>query len=476
MHPYLATERVVKSHPIMGHLVRDLLASTPTPPKSDSEFLKANSFFIYPRTFYLRWNAETEKELGAREQFDAHLTSSSLNKWLKSTNLNGIVLDLRGVTILNSDLVVDFFRRLRTGFQRAFCLCEENRRGFFSSQLDLAPNAIFTTEEALTQHLRDQNQLIIHELRFREKLDQAALEDVLATNHTNFQNCDAVRFDLTGVHTIDFTALSLLSPVIHSLAHEFGTLASLVNMSKAVSEDINLYGVVGVMKDYLLCDSLHLAGAGIPSSKRLPMLPFSRGEFPAVQAQGEEFFYEFCKAHYQWFYEAAGTTQWSTTARLEKFAVAFRSFLGLVKELTENAAYHSAGLGYLMVSFDEISGLRIYVGDTGVGLARGIQRRYKLNVKSDEHALELAFQLHPIYTARRKELKSFGSGGRGLARVRAILSKLSGELTIRTGTASGRYHPSSPSMATEIKGDLCHIQGTHVHISIPNRKATSYAH
>jgi hypothetical protein len=145
--------------------------------------------------------------------------------------------------------------------------------------------------------------------------------------------------------------------------------------------------------------------------------------------------------------------------------------LRVVDELIDNAAHHSGGLGYLMIELnpEPKKGLSIYIGDTGIGLARGIQRSYKERVEGDLEAVGIALRLVDYLPKRRQLRGTSAFGGRGLEHVRILLKRLSATAWIRSGTAMAEFAPRKGQEPIKVYPNLYDVQGTHIHINIPTQ-------
>lgn len=114
-------------------------------------------------------------------------------------------------------------------------------------------------------------------------------------------------------------------------------------------------------------------------------------------------------------------------------------------------------------------GLRIYVGDTGIGLASGISKSYGIGNLSHVKAVEMSMTLADQIERRRTLPGPLAFGGRGLEHVGVMLKRLRGTISMQTGHAMAEFAPTKKRKPLNTYKDLYHIQGTHVHIKIPTR-------
>ena len=141
----------------------------------------------------------------------------------------------------------------------------------------------------------------------------------------------------------------------------------------------------------------------------------------------------------------------------------------------ENVSVHAQGLGYLMMDLDPLpdAGLSIYVGDTGIGLSKGIRAAYEFRPRNDAEAVGMILRMRSHLRLRRRAHGPFISGGRGLERVGTILAKLKGKLLVRSGSAMAEFEPSSSLEPARILEKLYPIQGTQLHIFIPTKPSAA---
>jgi len=143
----------------------------------------------------------------------------------------------------------------------------------------------------------------------------------------------------------------------------------------------------------------------------------------------------------------------------------------VIKELIDNVAGHAYGLGYVMMELNPQPkhGLSIYVGDTGIGLARGIAQSYHIEGLSDVDAVKMSMCLGDQLDRRRRLPGTLALGGRGLEHVGVMLKKLSGTIWVRSGNAMATFSPGQKRDPIEVTDGLYQTQGTHFHIKIPSR-------
>jgi len=200
------------------------------------------------------------------------------------------------------------------------------------------------------------------------------------------------------------------------------------------------------------------------------MKAFTSEEYADLQSVCHSRFDEMLRNYKWWFSDMAGLSTRSREAGYVRTVQLISDFRQLVKELTENVAYHAHGLGYMMMELDPRIGLSIYVGDTGIGLARGLSRAYQVRIRSDTEAVGIVLKLKDLKHKRRRLPGTLTSGGRGLERVSLILQDMAGLVWIRTRRAMAVFTPGKSRDPQELKRELFNVQGTHVHILIPSRQ------
>jgi hypothetical protein len=142
----------------------------------------------------------------------------------------------------------------------------------------------------------------------------------------------------------------------------------------------------------------------------------------------------------------------------------------IIHELADNVAGHAHGLGYVMIELNPqpLKGLSIYIGDTGVGLAKGLQNSYEMKDVSHSGAAKMAMSLAEKLDERRLLHGALKQGGRGLEHVKIMLKKYSGTIRIRTGDAAAVFSLRKHVPLQAVSG-LFNLEGTHIHVRMPSR-------
>jgi hypothetical protein len=391
-------------------------------------------------------------------------------------NFERIVFDLQGVTILDIDHLLTFFNIVKGDLVESFYLCDAELARLFLEK-NLNAECLFESEHQMISHLRTRINAsrCFVELPPRLNLEsfQTALKDFASDE--NLARSDIVVFNMKSVLEADFQTLSMFAPTIHSIAHLHGTLASITNARRKIVRSFEEHGTFRVIVPYLT-EPVGIVPAITDLGGIMPMHAFTYEELVEIQdyfqKRNEIMFVNFR----EWVGDVAGVTHTDhlSLSRKEalhvRYAQLFSDLRQIVKELAENVAVHSHGLGYLAMRLAQNDGLRIYVGDTGIGLARGLRLQYQLSVRNDAHAVELAFSLKNFRDKRRRDRGSiFVSGGRGLEKVRLILEHFGGEIIVRSGTAMATFNPRNCRTPTVVSSRLYNILGTHLHVFIPTR-------
>jgi len=303
---------------------------------------------------------------------------------------------------------------------------------------------------------------------------------------------DAIELDFSEVTSVDFQAHSMISPMIHSIAHKHGLLATIVNLRRSkVEKDLVNHGSLRVMRsnlvhipqDYLrqvdwLDPDIEPASVlqAKPSSDHversfLSMRTFGADDASPIKQLCARRLHLILNEHACWFGDVSGVSRGPTPMQMTRVPGYYEDLMRVVDELIDNAAHWSLGLGYVMIELNPQphKGLSIYVGDTGIGLARGIRRTYKMRVGSDLQAVKTAMQLADHLPERRRLRGTSAFGGRGLEHVRLVLKRLSATAWIRSGTAMAEFAPHQEREPIKLYPKLYNVLGTHIHINIPSK-------
>jgi hypothetical protein len=477
MHQHRLAEGVVEGHPLVEGLQQFLRREKIDP--HWIQFLKSRVHFAYPKTLWIKLFAEAPTELKLRHALDPERIGGALNRWIKQRGeFRRIVFDLRGVRILDIDLMLAFFKIVSSTLSERFYLHDAQLADVFDRR-NVDEKAIFDSEAAMLSRLRSAPNASPCTVEMPGTLTLDSFDKALRryAPAARLAQADVVIFDMQSVTKIDFQALSMLAPTIHSIAHLHGTLASVSNARRTITRSFEEHGTFQIVLPYLT-EPVGIATTPPNLAGILPILAFTDQEFIEVQRFFDQKVETMFDAFKEWFSEIARLTPEElkhisvsrTEDRISRFKYLFTNLQQIIKELAENVAAHSHGLGYLAMQLDRNDGLRIYVGDTGIGLAKGIRAHYQLPIRSDLSAVQLAFSLGNYRDKRRKDPgSSFLTGGRGLDKVGFILESLGGEVIVRSGTAVAAFQPRSGRDATLKRSRLYNVLGTHVHLFIPPR-------
>lgn len=456
---------IIDDHPLVGGLDRFFRKHGIAADLID--FFSTRIFFAYPKTLWFRLFAEVPRDVKLRQALGSSEIGEVFAAWISDRAVfKRIVFDLRGITILDLDPLLAFFARAR-GDRANFYLCD----------LPLIPlllhkgvdrELVRSSELAILHNLRNANVFDGCVVQPSQSLTIKTLDRALVKQapRSELTARDLLVFDLNRATRLDFTAASMIGPIIHSTANTFGTLALVTNTRRKVRRLLEELGFWRTMSPYLLNGRSAIA-PGTPAI--FPLQTFTGDNLIDLQDRCAAAFDDMVSTFGGWFARVAKLTKLSRQVTINRTALLIRDLRQVIRELTENVALHSHGLGYIAMHFDAQIGLRIYVGDTGIGLARGLSRKYKLSVRSDVRAIELALSLREHKHKRRRLRGSFSYGGRGLDRIGLILGDLYGEMSIRSDTAMGTFVPAEGRHPVTITRRMYHVQGTHLHLLIPNQ-------
>jgi hypothetical protein len=331
---------------------------------------------------------------------------------------------------------------------------------------------IFASESDVVEYLRNQAREYPCRILLPSNLTWKSLDEIFKklAPPSRLKKSDCLILDFVTVASADFNAICLLSPIVHSLAHAYGLLASTDRISSKAAYIFKKYGPLRVMGSYFLNGKADIVQHQGNLMDGIPMKAFTEAETLAIQDRCLDGFNELLKSRTRWFVEVSNISQTTNQRSIDYVAALIIHFRQIIKELVENVSMHAHGIGYFMMELDPSfeKGLDIYVGDTGVGITKGLSRAYKnLNIRSDAKAVEMVMQLKELKKRRKVLQGTLDSGGRGLERVGAILERFSGRLTVRSGTAMAEFHLAQSRKPAVVHTKLYPIQGTHIHIFIP---------
>jgi hypothetical protein len=482
MHIHDAAEEVVEKHPLILDL-EDRLRDEEFAP-ADISFLCRHVCFAYPRTLWVKWNVDTDKEhaaedLGLRHSLDPQKTGKFLGSWLaEKLPIKNIVFDLSGVTIFDAEKMGGLFAATTADSDGAkYYVCSGEMAARLREVPAINADAIFTSERAMLMHLRHVSVSQRCVVPLPECLSLLTLDQALrrCAADAKIRNRDVIAFDFANVKKISFDAHCMFAPIIHSLAHRYGILATVSNVRKKIVADISAHGSLRPMRANLIqVDSPNILRrldpaefAGGPFATRT----FTAFELWQITAAWMARLEEMKRYYVSWFVAVGKIPRFYGQEEIDRMEEAMGDLQNILKELVDNVAAHSEGLGYLAMELNPRpkGGLSIYVGDTGIGLAKGLQRSYKFKTEpTDEEAVFLAMSLGDRL-ADRQQSGNFPLGGRGLEHVGLLLRRLHGTISIRTRSAQATFHPEKIRVADSVRSDLYPVDGTHIHIHIPTK-------
>jgi ABC-type transporter Mla MlaB component len=467
MQEHDAAYGVIEGHPIFGSVESFLRRKGVS--REMVDFLSPRLCFAYPKAFWLKLAAGGAEDLRGRQAINSEQIGTILRAWLERQSVfRRIVFDLRGLTILDLDDLLAFFNSLRGDF-RYFYVCDSLLAPLLLHK-GVPESLIVCSEAAMLHRLRHDIPLEECAVQLQRTLTVETLDSALLQHAGKRQlsACDVVAFDLSAVTNVDFPGLSMLAPVIHSIGNVYGTLALISNARRKTHRAFDEIRFWDVMAAHLL--NSNPRPPPLDSANIFFLRTFTDENLNEVQDKCAESFDRLLGLHTAWFTRMAGLTKRSWQSAVDRTAALILDLRLVIRELVDNVTFHSHGLGYITMSFDAKVGLWIYVGDTGIGLARGMRRKYKFSVTNDAKAIELALRLQEYKHKRRRTRGAFSYGGHGLDRISLILHDLYGELRIRSRGFMGRFLPAESRKPVALTSDMFPLQGTHLHIFIPSRK------
>lgn len=431
------------------------------------DFLMPRLCVAYPKTLWYKLLPEEPGDIRIRQTMTSSGTSGVLREWIEAKSLfRRMVFDLRGMAILDFEDLLPFLEEMRGGLPFAY-VCDPPLVPLLLHHR-IADASIVTSEPAMLHRIRNEasEPCIVHlpAQLTDETLDAALLAHARASR---LKSAELVVLDMTLVTQLDFAGISLLAPVIHSFANRYAALTIVANTRRSVEKELNRFGFYHVMSGYLVHS---YPGSAEPQSDYIfPLQAFTDAELNAIRDRCKVMLDALVLDHGPWFRAVARLTMHPWQDKVDKKAALILDFRDVIRELADNVTLHSHGLGYMMMHFDPRAGLRIYVGDTGIGLRRGLARKYRLPIHNDMEAVELALSLREHKHKRRRVHGSVSYGGRGLDRIGLILHDLRGTITIRTNGAVGVFAPAAGRRPSKLVNRRYKVHGTHLHVFIPTR-------
>jgi hypothetical protein len=477
MHIHNWPEHHVNEHPVILDLERSLRAKKFS--KDETEFLCRHLHFAYPRTLWFAWEVDLEdesalKDINQRHRLDPKKTGEFLTAWLtRKPSLKNIVFDFTNVVVMDLEsmrtLVAATAVRKHGG---KYYVCSGEIAEHLRQLPDVDPGAIFPSEKLLLYHLREHPKNQRSVVPMPASLDLLSFDAALRryASKRRLQGCDIIAFDMRKVKKVSFEAHCMFSPTIHSLAHSYGILATVLNAGKLVN-DLTVHGTLRPMRSYLVNVPQTLLRRAEPPEEKgnpLPVHTFT----PATPGISDVWMHRLntiYRYYAAWFADIEHVRRQQKERRFGSSLVYMQN---IVHELVTNVMHHSHGLGYVAIELDPEpgKGLDFYVGDTGIGLAKGLQHSYQMKMPSDSQAVVMAMNLGKKLVLRRKLKGTLGYGGRGLAHAGVLLRRLNGTISMRSGSAMATFAPTAGKGRAAVEvNDMYPVQGTHVHIHIPSR-------
>jgi hypothetical protein len=434
------------------------------------EFIKDRIRFAYPKTIWMQLSVDDNADAtGLKTRLTLPLElGKHLAEWFATAKFRRIVFDFRNVTLFDLRRLLEFLRVAAEKLKAPYYLCDRL----------LAPLLIERGVDA--SRIYDNDRLLLRELRHASDLERcnvglpiAVSADCIDRALTQYasperiNSSDVVVFDMSDVQEIDFEAAAMFTPYIHTLASRYGLLTCFANFRRKVLRGLQDLGALRPVFPYVI-GSPAPAPAGLGDrGDILPMHSFTDEQLTDINNLCLQGALRILKIEPKWLNPASRIPvdpDWGPSRH--RTGLIF-NLLNTINELNENVARHAGSQGHIMMQLDVNRGLSLYIGDSGIGLADGLSRDYDLKVASDLEAARLAFRLRQ-YREKRRNL-GHGHGGRGLTKVRKILSELNGRIKLQTGSAialfSGRRHTPSES-----SDDHFFVQGTHYNLFIPTPK------
>lgn len=465
MHEFRTAEEVVRDHPLLSSLRPFLRKAGCT--AAQIKFLERRIAFAYPKTIWIRLSVDEPDELEVRFTISQNDLGVVLQQWLTKNSFGRSVFDFRGVTILDLIPLLDFLHAATAGLGARYYLCEAALTPLLS-QAHVPVGQIRNDESTLMQELRRPDQLRSRVVPLPENVSSRKLDAALLNYaaKVDLEGCDLVVFDMNDVLRIPFDSASLLTPVVTTIAHKSGALTAFTNMRRRIAHELQRLGALRPVFTYLI-------GAAEPAPPGLgnwpstfPMHAFRPDQLTAIRSLAQAACQRILETHGSWLSATSRLPIIPKPVSFELRATLVRSLLRLINELLQNVAQHSQGRGYLMMDLEPAIGLSVYIGDSGIGLAKPLSKRYALPIRTHLSALRYVLDLKR-YRDKRRSVAGFTFGGRGLENVGQILSDLRGAITIRTGNAVATFSPYKSRAPLESSAHHYSIQGTHYNIFIP---------
>ena len=254
MRTHDQAERPSLGHPLLKSLPEHLKKTGL--PSISVEFLERRLFFAYPRTLWLKIGIDPEAsgEVGIRHSLDFSRLGKTLNSWLKrNPAIRTLVFDLRGVRIFDAQGLLSLYDSAVLP-KTKFILCENEIDEILRAKTSVPPEKLFSSESILLSHLRDVPPQRLCQVLLPKSLELHTLDQALKEQASDLKlrRADAISLDMSNVTTMSFRAHSMISPVIHSLAHSHGILATIQNPRPRIINDMVNHGTLRPMRSYII--------------------------------------------------------------------------------------------------------------------------------------------------------------------------------------------------------------------------------
>lgn len=281
-------------------------------------------------------------------------------------------------------------------------------------------------------------------------------------------------FDFSSASSVSFFSINMLSVLMHSYAHQYGSLSdvALSNTFKKMKHRFDIFRFWKINK-YFLLNKRHEGDCDI---KAFGIYLFNRTTYSQIVNKFGEWLRNISELYPQYFnryldiqYEYKGSSYRDKTFR-QTYANIIRH---IASELIENAARHSKGVGYFSF-YARNSILYMFIGDCGVGLANGILANYDLEkcIVNDKRALKILFQLYHLRKRRKTESILEAGGGEGLISILSNIFNRKGKLFVRTGNIYAAFlNPIMKHKQLKTLESSYYLEGTQFLIALPLTEA-----
>src|ERR1043166_1824851 len=353
---HVYAEGLVQEHPAIERLVPYF--KTQRISRATIEFLRSRTFFAYPRTLWIKLAVNVEddsakRDISSRHSLDPEKTGEALGAWLRAKpSINKIVFDLTDFTIFDVQRMLGLFRA--TGAEcggAKYYVCDGEIAESLRSFLKREDGTIFESEAEMLQHLRavsPEGRCVVNLPRI---LDLLSLDEALrvCAPPQQLRRHDVIAFDMSDVMSVSFDAHSMLSPIIHSVSHRYGILATVVNARPKVLSGIMAHGSLRPMRSNLIqVDQEYLKRLDPPACERgiFSMRTFTRGESVQVQALCMRRLYDMVQYYSAWFADVEKIRKGLGGRATDRFKPLLEHLRNVIQELVDNVAGHASGLGY----------------------------------------------------------------------------------------------------------------------------------